>query len=654
MKYNKKQGPQISAGRIVFSVVAVGLAAVAVAISWPYWQHLHAASASETPRTAQPMSSAPVTPQAPVDPLARLDRKAAALVGPPPRYTPIFVQAASARAVINRGDFVGADKIINGVLARSRIGNYHFRPFADFIEKVSSSRNPKFPAQLRAWSAQDHTSATPYLLRARFSFQAGWAARGNGFIADIKQAHIDQFAVDMQKAEKDVSQAMRLDPHNPYSDFLWLSIVGADGNSTAMEAAFQQAIGRFPNYYPLYQSRLSSLQPKWGGTPQAMDAFVDHYAGSAPANSPLRMLYVQLYSDLLDTSAIVCSDAIHAPPDCVVGVMNQLVTRRLNRGAYAALQMYDHTDAASFSLEIGSILQTMIDTVGADRPTSALLQLAAHSMHSDNALVATDTAKNNFMMDAMAALVWYRAGEFDNAETLYKRAIADLGNIQFANDEQRDAVRASLYGDLAQVYTKTHRLRQVIVYQEAANALDGPGYADLECAALYRLKLYADAVHVCTQQIQVAGDAEARFWRARAYEAVQKPDLALPDYQRVAASGSRFRSAAAIDISVIYGRKNDMPAMLKALDSYHYLYDPATEDREDIAIAYNNRCYARMHLGDLRGALKDCSASLHFGNLPDAYAKQQQLILLLKRKGLSVPARHPAQKQAVPGALVGA
>jgi hypothetical protein len=44
-----------------------------------------------------------------------------------------------------------------------------------------------------------------------------------------------------------------------------------------------------------------------------------------------------------------------------------------------------------------------------------------------------------------------------------------------------------------------------------------------------------------------------------------------------------------------------------------------------------------MKLGDLQKAIADCSASLRFGSLPDAFAKQEQLVKLLKETGKVKP-----------------
>ena len=571
------------------------------------------------------------------------DREVVKLTGAPRRYTPLFVTTRAARVAISRGDFVSAERIVQHVLHQSRMEDWHFAPFATFIWNIPLPDNARFLQRLNEWVAQDKDSAAPYLLRAQYYYNTGWSIRGNGFVSGVQRDHMDEFVANMEKAAADVSQAMRLDATDPYSAFLWLSILGTDGNTPAMEAAFQQAIRRFPDYYPLYRKRLSTLQPKWGGSPAAMYAFVDAYAEKAGAYSPLKMLYLQLYADLLDTSAVICSSGSGITSQCLDHVMSRLVTEKLDKNAYEVLQMYNHVDKVQFTLEIGRILNEMIDTQGADRYAGAFLQLAANNLHSDIALVAGDVGKNNFMMDKLAGMVWYQKGRFDNAETLFKRAIVDLRNTRFPSEEERDLALARLYDDLADAYNRTYRYRKVVVYQKAADILAGPvrrGRSDLECAALFNLKLYPDAIKACTTQIENGGDMQAFFWRAQAYAASHQTQLALRDYRRVAASESHFRTYAAIAISVVYARRNDMVNMLKALNTYTYLYDPNLEDKQDIAIAYNNRCYAEMHLGALRNALKDCDASLQFGNLPDAYAKQQELLKRLKKRGGATTANH--------------
>jgi hypothetical protein len=105
-----------------------------------------------------------------------------------------------------------------------------------------------------------------------------------------------------------------------------------------------------------------------------------------------------------------------------------------------------------------------------------------------------------------------------------------------------------------------------------------------------------------------------------------RADAALKDLAMVAGSEDDFRASAAIYMSMIYFGRGGNRGALNSLNQYKYLYDPNLSSKGDSAVAYNNRCYALMQLGELRDALADCTASLKFRNIPDAYRKEQELM----------------------------
>jgi hypothetical protein len=81
-----------------------------------------------------------------------------------------------------------------------------------------------------------------------------------------------------------------------------------------------------------------------------------------------------------------------------------------------------------------------------------------------------------------------------------------------------------------------------------------------------------------------------------------------------------------IQLSVLYARRKQLTEMLDLLNRYLYLYDERSRSKGELATAYNNRCYAHMELGELEKAVQDCAASLRFGSLPEAFAKQKRLV----------------------------
>lgn len=582
--------------------------------------------------------------------MAAIDREAAKL----PRYRhhvrPLFADAMKVTSALQHGRFDRANKALERSLKHTRMSGWYYAPFTAFVEDVPLPGNPHFRKQLDQWVRQDPDAPMPYLVRALYYSQTGSRVRGTRFANAVEPAHMRAFSNDMNRALEDLGQAMRLGGDNPFTADLMLDILQSQGDSPVMKGAFRQAIGEFPGYYSLYDTRLTTLEPKWGGSVREMYAFVNKYAGKAPADSPLKMLYLDLYDDLLDTATVDCyrpRKKIEAR--CVRRTMQQLVTAGLDKHVYRLLNTYDEVDKADFSSMVGGLVSNMIGYDGGQRYSSAILQLAAQAMHSDTQLVADDTGHNNYVIDRLAAEVWAQRGHYDNAETLYKRAIADVSRDKFLDREGKDLALGNLYDELADVYNGTGAYREVVVYEKAARALLGAihgGNTVEGCSALVRLKLYHAAVRTCGRQIDDGAGLAFRFWRARAYDHLGRNKAALRDYRRVAGSESHYRSSAAIDMSVVYGRTHDLHHMLSELRRYHYLYDAEHESDNNMAIAYNNRCYAEMHLGKLRAALRDCNASLRYGNLPDAYAKQQKLVRKLQAAGESTgpPSTAPTHK----------
>jgi hypothetical protein len=81
---------------------------------------------------------------------------------------------------------------------------------------------------------------------------------------------------------------------------------------------------------------------------------------------------------------------------------------------------------------------------------------------------------------------------------------------------------------------------------------------------------------------------------------------------------------------VVYGDRHDYQTMLDSLNSHGFLFDPDAVSKQELAISFNNRCYALMKLQQYEKALADCTTSLKFGSLPDAFQTEQELIKLLK------------------------
>jgi tetratricopeptide (TPR) repeat protein len=580
----------------------------------------------------------PVTAQEPLS--ARLDAmidQELQRINIPPRSTiSLAEKAVQARQAIEKGDYQSAREIFTDALKASSVQNWRFYPFDALISQVSDVVDPAFKTRLDEWVDAATTDALPVLIRAQYYLDRAWFERGTKFAGDTVREHLRAFGVSISHALADVDAAIGLAPANPYSSYLKLRILAGIGTSQKMADAFREAITKYPDYFPLYETMLDTLAPKWGGSEQLMYAFVDEYAGKAPDDSPLKLLYLVLYRDVLEAASISCPGVSSASADklreCIKG--NIQAKPDLEGNVMKAFQLYNHSDHYQFGLAVQHILFGVMEIQDADPYPDTILELAATTMQSDAAL-NDGTKQNNYVIDRAAAVKWYWKHSYVIPNEKSQQALLDLAHTKFPSEEARDVAAAKIYIDLANNAKGLIKLEDMIKYETIATRLGGPNNLEyLICSGYHQLKDDEAAIRSCTQAITDRPNVlDSYYWRGIAYLKSNQPDAALADLAIVADSENEIRASAALAMSTIYFDRNDFQAALNILNKYGYLYNSDVETKATVAASYDNRCYAYMQLGDLRKALSDCTTSLKYGSLPDAYSKQQELERRLKGSG---------------------
>jgi tetratricopeptide (TPR) repeat protein len=239
------------------------------------------------------------------------------------------------------------------------------------------------------------------------------------------------------------------------------------------------------------------------------------------------------------------------------------------------------------------------------------------------------------MLDDITARVWGQMGNSSNAAQKFREALQDAERTPFPDEAEKANALATIFDHMTQFADDTSQFMDMIVYQEAENEVGGSNFSDAPyraCYAYYRMKYFTAAVKECSAIINGNGNyVTSYYWRGKAYEGLGQWDASIADLSRVADVGNDwFRVGAAIDMSVDFGNKRDFAGQLASMNQHPYLFDPKLQAPDDLAVAYNNRCYAYMQLGQLHKALDDCTTSLNYGRIPDALHKEQEL---LKRLG---------------------
>jgi tetratricopeptide (TPR) repeat protein len=546
-------------------------------------------------------------------------------------------QALEVSAAIEAGDFAKARTISEDVLSRSQIRGWGFYPLNDFMSALVRGKDARLLGGLNQWLQREPNNGLAYLMRARYYRHAAWDTRGSEFSSMVPDHLMQQFRDDLSHATSDAGQAMRLNPEVPLSYYELLEDQMGDGDSPGVDQAFEVGIKAFPNYYPLYKSRLRVLAPKWGGSVVAMYDFVDRYAGNATKDSPLRLLYLDLYAQLLDTAALPCRRFEGTSREmCVKTLFEQFNRPSLEPGMESALDLYKVSDPAEFSVAVWPLLASIScnKCIGMPSAGAGVLQIAASIMESDNQIMDTPT-HNSYMLDDITARIWAQSDNPANADKKFHEALYDVEHTSFRDSARKAQIEADIFDHMAEVADTNSQFIDILVYEGAANAVGGPNHGDTPyraCYAYYRLKHFNEAVTACTALIEANGNyMQTHYWRAKAYEGLGQWDASIQDFTPVAESADNwFRVGAALDMSYDYGQKGDFGGQLASMNRYPYLFDEKMQPPHDLAVAYNNRCFALMKLDRLQEALDDCTRSLTYDRIPDALSKQQEL---LKRLG---------------------
>ncbi len=464
----------------------------------------------------------------------------------------------------------------------------------------------------------------------------GYRERGKGVIETVSDKHVKSFEDYIKKALHDIDEAIALNDKLPIAYLEKERITSSYyGDSPEMEAAFQQAIAKYPNYYRLYRSRLYSLSPKWGGSIEKMYAFADKYAGNVSPESPLKMIYINLFGNLLDAAAFDCNQKRLYPNEkkrCIDKEMNLIIKPQLAGWLHDAVNLYTKKDDYFYNKQLQEELELMIANIGGGEHFGLLLQLIADKLGSDTQVMQANVGNNNYVLDSIVGQLWVRDGNYESAEKKFKDALADIKNTSFPLDSQKEEARANVYYQMSSMYSKMSQHENAILYQRAAMELKGKKHvgSELICKTYFELKQYEPAIKECDKLIEESKNYHGFFYRAAAEKKLGNLEEAYTDFITVADSQHSYRKHAAVQAVVMLSERNDDKGALELFKKYTYLFDPKIHSDYELAVNYNNRCYTYLKLEKLKEALDDCNTSLKYGNIPDALHKRQEIIQLLK------------------------
>ena len=153
------------------------------------------------------------------------------------------------------------------------------RPIFAVLAAILSSRDKKRMEQLdevcrKALKEGNGDAWLIHTVRGSININLAWAWRGGRWASEVTEEGWKGFSKHLQIADKDLRQAHQLHPDRPEAAAMMISIAGS-GSGPGDESVyywFRESLRAQMDYWPAYRRLHNFIQPKWGGSREAMFA----------------------------------------------------------------------------------------------------------------------------------------------------------------------------------------------------------------------------------------------------------------------------------------------------------------------------------------------------------------------------------------------
>lgn len=190
-----------------------------------------------------------------------------------PRLAIIDAEQRGIAALIEKRDYVELERTLGGYQrdfekdpkGSRRVENV-FRVFGKIPRGAEQT--------LDEWVQKDPSSYVAALARGSFYLSQGIEARGTGFVGDTSAESIEAMRAYFRKASADLERSLGLSAKPYLSRRGLMTIALYAGNSDSEKIQYEEAAKLAPASVETRLAYMRSLEPRWGGSYAAMQAFV--------------------------------------------------------------------------------------------------------------------------------------------------------------------------------------------------------------------------------------------------------------------------------------------------------------------------------------------------------------------------------------------
>jgi tetratricopeptide (TPR) repeat protein len=160
------------------------------------------------------------------------------------------------------------------------------------------SAEPELAPLLDAWVEATPNSFAPYLARGTYLSSVGYDLRGGRFASETPESAFAAMRKAMHKSGVDLKRAIEICPKLVAGFREMIALAQAMGSDELAQASVAEALKVCPTCFQVRVMYMDSIEPKWGGSYEAMDRFAQ--ASQAFDNPQLRFLKGFVWMDQAD------------------------------------------------------------------------------------------------------------------------------------------------------------------------------------------------------------------------------------------------------------------------------------------------------------------------------------------------------------------
>jgi hypothetical protein len=220
------------------------------------------------------------------------------------RYTIVNLYGDLSKILYEQKDFAAVEEELQKRLAKisDPWAAYDYQRIVDNLGGLEYDYEPEqMLATTQKWTEEHPASHFAWLIRGILSTRYAWYWRGNGYAQTITEQGGEEFAKYMGEAYQHLNRAHTINPRDPaISEELLEVAMEASFSENLFALYFDRVTSICPSYYSAYFTKLRHLTPKWGGSWEEIDAFVDECdKKSADLHDPmLRWIRIDAYAEM--------------------------------------------------------------------------------------------------------------------------------------------------------------------------------------------------------------------------------------------------------------------------------------------------------------------------------------------------------------------